>query len=156
MKTLLQLLLSCLLPAISHAQSYAPVEDRPPALAREFRGAWIACIYNLDWPSSSGLGAGTQQAELRDILDKIAALKMNAVIFQVRPQGDAVYSSSMEPWSASLTGTMGRSPGYDPLAYCIKRSPRPRHRGPCLVQSLPRAFQQFPASRRQPRHPHRT
>ncbi len=115
-------LVSFLLPAVLHAQNYAPVAERPPALAREFRGAWIACIYNIDWPSSPGLSAGAQQAEMRGILDKIVALKMNAVIFQVRPQGDAVYSSSMEPWSASLTGTMGRSPGYDPLAYCIKEA----------------------------------
>jgi len=68
------------------AQAYAPVADKPPGLTREFRGAWIACIYNLDWPSSSGLGAGQQQAELRAMLDKLAALNMNAVIFQVRPE----------------------------------------------------------------------
>ncbi|MES2924000.1 MAG: family 10 glycosylhydrolase [Verrucomicrobiota bacterium] len=107
---------------IAAAQNYAPVNDPPPALAREFRGAWIACIYNLDWPSSSGLDASTQQAEMRGILDKLAALKMNAVVFQVRPQCDAVYASAIEPWSSSLTGTMGRSPGYDPLAYCIQQA----------------------------------
>ncbi len=106
--------------AAASAQSYAPVDERPPALAREFRGAWIATIYNLDWPSSPGLSASGQQAELRGILDKIATLKMNAIIFQVRPQCDAVYASAIEPWTASLTGTMGQSPGYDPLAYCIQ------------------------------------
>lgn len=107
---------------LGYSQSYSPVNDRPPALAREFRGAWIASIYNIDWPSSTGLSASTQQTELRAILDKVAALKMNAVIFQVRPQCDAIYSSSIEPWSSSLTGTMGRSPGYDPLAYCIQQA----------------------------------
>ena len=108
--------------ASASAQSYAPVNELPPALAREFRGAWVATIYNIDWPSSSGLSAGEQQAELRGILDKIASLKMNAVIFQVRPQCDAAYSSAIEPWTASLTGTMGRSPGYDPLAYCVQQA----------------------------------
>ena len=103
-------------------QSYAPVSERPPALTREFRGVWIATVYNLDWPSSKGLGAAAQQAELRGILDKVAALKMNAVMFQVRPQCDAVYQSSLEPWSSWLTGTMGRSPGYDPLAFCIREA----------------------------------
>lgn len=115
-------LVSCLLTASAVAQSYVPVSSRPPAIAREFRGAWIACIYNIDWPSSSGLSASAQQAEMRGILDKLVALKMNAVIFQVRPQCDAVYSSPIEPWSTWLTGTMGRSPGYDPLAYCIKEA----------------------------------
>ena len=115
-------LLFYLVSSISQGQSYTPVNEHPPALAREFRGAWIASIYNLDWPSSPGLSAGAQQAEMCGILDKLAALKMNAVIFQVRPQCDAVYASSIEPWSASLTGTMGRSPGYDPLAYCIQQA----------------------------------
>lgn len=117
-------LLSCLLALVSTlcAQAYAPAGERPPPLAREFRAAWIASIYNLDWPSSKGLSAGAQQAELRAMLDKVAALKMNAVIFQVRPQCDALYQSSIEPWSPWLTGTMGRSPGYDPLAFCIREA----------------------------------
>jgi uncharacterized lipoprotein YddW (UPF0748 family) len=107
---------------IANAQSYAPSGERPPPLAREFRGVWIASVYNLDWPSSKGLSASAQQAELRRILDKVAALKMNAVMFQVRPQCDALYQSSIEPWSAWLSGTMGRSPGYDPLAFCIREA----------------------------------
>jgi uncharacterized lipoprotein YddW (UPF0748 family) len=44
------------------------------------------------------------------------------VIFQVRSQCDTTYASSIEPWSPFLTSTMGRSPGYDPLAYCIKEA----------------------------------
>lgn len=116
------LALSLLLTGPALAQSYAPVNDRPPQLAREFRGAWIATVHNIDWPSAKGLSPGTQQAELRNILDKVAALKMNAVVFQVRPMCDAFYQSSIEPWSPWLTGTMGRSPGYDPLAFCIREA----------------------------------
>jgi len=122
MLRLLALLVCLTFPALASAQTYVPVNDRPPPLAREFRGAWIACIYNLDWPSASGLSAERQQAELRAMLDKLVALKMNAVIFQVRPHCDAVYASSLEPWSPWLTGSMGRSPGYDPLAYCIREA----------------------------------
>ena len=116
------ILVSTALAGLAAAQTYAPVNDRPPQLAREFRGAWIATVHNLDWPSSKGLGASAQQAELLRILDKVAALKMNAVVFQVRPMSDAVYQSSLEPWSPWLTGTMGRSPGYDPLAFCIREA----------------------------------
>jgi len=116
------LFLFLVLVATARAQSYTPAGERPPALAREFRGAWIASIYNIDWPSSKGLSASAQQAELRAMLDKMAALKINAVVFQVRPQCDALYQSSLEPWSPWLTGTMGRSPGYDPLAFCIKEA----------------------------------
>jgi len=87
--------------------------------AREFRGAWVAVVHNIDWPSRKGLSAGAQQAELRSLLDRMASMNMNAMIFQVRPHCDAVYSSSREPWSPWLTGTMGKSPGYDPLKFCI-------------------------------------
>jgi len=101
---------------------YAPSNEAPPQLAREFRAAWVACIYNIDWPSAKGLSAANQQAEARAILDKLVSLKMNAVILQVRPHCDAIYSSKLEPWSPWLTGTMGRSPGYDPLAYWIREA----------------------------------
>lgn len=104
------------------SQNYVPSRERVPTALREFRGAWVACVYNIDWPSRKGLSAGSQQAELRRILDKMVSLKMNAMIFQVRPQADAVYRSRIEPWSPWLTGTMGRNPGYDPLAYCIQQA----------------------------------
>lgn len=108
--------------SLARGQGYVPVNDRPPALAREFRGAWIAAIYNLDWPSAKGLSGGEQQAELRTMLDRLAALRINAVMFQVRPHCDALYASATEPWSPWLTGAMGRSPGYDPLAFCIREA----------------------------------
>jgi uncharacterized lipoprotein YddW (UPF0748 family) len=104
-----------------NSQHYAPVSETPPQITREFRAAWVAAVYNIDWPSSSGLSATAQKAEARAILDKLASLKMNAVILQVRPHADALYQSSLEPWSPWLTGTMGKSPGYDPLAYWIEQ-----------------------------------
>ena len=91
-------------------------------VTREFRGAWVASVYNIDWPSRKGLSSSAQQGELRAMLDQMVRLNLNAMIFQVRPHGDALYKSSIEPWSPWLTGTMGRSPGYDPLAYCISQA----------------------------------
>ena len=112
----------CLLQASSlTAQNYVPVRDNPPPVTREFRAAWVAAVHNIDWPSTKGLSASAQQTEARAILDKLVSLKMNAVILQVRPHADALYSSSIEPWSPWLTGTMGKSPGYDPLAYWIQQ-----------------------------------
>ncbi len=111
-----------MLVGMAGAQSYVASREKAPSAAREFRAAWVACVYNIDWPPSKGLSARTQQAELRRILDKMASLRMNAIIFQVRPQADAVYRSGIEPWSPWLTGTMGRDPGYDPLAYCIQQA----------------------------------
>ena len=75
-------------------------------IPREFRGAWSACVYNIDWPSNKGLSAATQTAELRAMLDKMAKLRMNALIFQIRPNADAVYNSGIEPASHWISGTM--------------------------------------------------
>ena len=76
----------------------------PPPPVREFRAAWVATVGNSCWPSRSGLSTDQQKAELIAILDREAALRMNAVIFQVRPACDALYQSSIEPWSEYLTG----------------------------------------------------
>lgn len=93
--------------------------DDPPALKREFRGVWVATVANIDWPSKPGLPADKQKAELITILDKAVELKLNAIIFQVRPMADALYDSKLEPWSEYLTGTLGKSPGYDPLEFAV-------------------------------------
>jgi uncharacterized lipoprotein YddW (UPF0748 family) len=96
----------------------------PPPLVREFRGAWIATVGNINWPSKPGLPTDQQQAELRAILDNAVDLKLNAILFQVRPACDAVYKSDLEPWSEYITGTMGRAPEpfYDPLAYAVEQA----------------------------------
>lgn len=104
------------------AQAYRPVSERVPMVPREFRAAWVATVFNIDWPSKRGLSAAAQQAEMRKLLDRMASMKMNAIIFQVRPNADALYPSRLEPWSHWLTGAQGKSPGYDPLAYVIQQA----------------------------------
>lgn len=118
--------LACLLllAAVVSAQSYRPAREKPPLPAREFRGAWAAVVHNIDWPSAKGLSASAQRAEMVAILDKMASLNMNAILLQVRPHCDAVYASGREPWSHWLSGTMGKSPGYDPLKFCIDEAHR--------------------------------
>lgn len=90
----------------------------------EFRGAWITVVHNLDWPSKPGLPAAQQKAELAHLLDAAKSLGLTDVLFQVRPEGDALYRSSLEPWSRFLTGTQGKDPGYDPLEFCISEAGR--------------------------------
>lgn len=92
----------------------------------EFRGVWVATVYNLDWPSRPGLPAETQKAELLALLDRAAELHLNAILLQVRPASDALYNSSEEPWSQFLSGTAGVSPGYDPLAFAIEEAHKRR------------------------------
>jgi uncharacterized lipoprotein YddW (UPF0748 family) len=88
----------------------------------EFRGVWVATVGNIDWPSRKGLPADKQKAELMAILDKCVEVKLNAVIFQVRPMADALYKSDLEPWSEFLTGTAGADPGYDPLEFAVREA----------------------------------
>lgn len=97
-----------------------------PGPDREFRAAWVATVANIDWPSRPALPVAAQQREARAILDHLVALRMNAVVLQVRPQGDALYASRLEPWSSYLTGTQGEapSPSYDPLAFWIQEAHR--------------------------------
>ena len=102
----------------------AHTQDAPPPIQREFRGAWVATVANIDWPSKPGLSTWEQQAELVAILNRCVALNLNAVVFQVRPAADALYDSRYEPWSAYLTGVEGRAPEpyYDPLRFVIDES----------------------------------
>lgn len=109
---LLTLLLACLLPV---GFAWHEVKESPPTPATEFRGAWVAIVHNIDWPSRSGLSSQAQIAEFSSILDRARELNLNAIIFQVRPQFDAAYQSAKEPWSQWLSGKQGGSPGYDPL-----------------------------------------
>lgn len=100
--------------------------DAPPPVRREFRGVWVASVANIDWPSRPGLSTAEQQAELIALLDRSRQLNLNAVILQVRPAGDALYASQIEPWSEYLTGEQGRAPEplYDPLAFAVEEAHR--------------------------------
>jgi uncharacterized lipoprotein YddW (UPF0748 family) len=110
-----------LLSATIAAPASAFAQAAPPPIQREFRGAWVASVANIDWPSRPGLSTWEQQAELLAILNRCVALNLNAVVLQVRPAADALYDSPYEPWSAYLTGVEGRAPApyYDPLAFAV-------------------------------------
>jgi len=111
------------LPALVHAAllfTLPLLAADPPAVKREFRGVWVATVANIDWPSKPGLSPEAQKKEWDAICDRCVELKLNAVIFQVRPMCDALYKSDLEPWSGFLSGTPGKDPGYDPLTYAIE------------------------------------
>ncbi|WP_189951369.1 glycoside hydrolase family 10 protein [Streptomyces alanosinicus] len=99
----------------------AAAGGRPRADA-EMRGVWLATVSNRDWPSKRGLSAAAQRKELIAHLDKAHRDRLNTVILQVRPTADALWPSPHEPWSEYLTGTQGRSPGWDPLGTAVKEA----------------------------------
>jgi len=80
---------------------------------------WIATVDNIDFPSRKNLPINEQKAELLASLELAKKLRLNAVIFQVRPMADALYKSDLEPWSEFLTGKMGRAQSFDPLRFLV-------------------------------------
>lgn len=78
----------------------------------------------MDWPSRPGLPTDSAKRELIRILDHAAQTGLNAIVFQVRPAGDALYVSRIEPWSEYLTGRQGRAPdtAWDPLAFVVREA----------------------------------
>ena len=90
---------------------------------REFRSAWVATVWCLDWPETQAYGTNAelkQKQQLDRMLDSLKANNFNAINFQVRSMCDAMYESSFEPWSSYLTGTRGQVPTWDPLAYAVE------------------------------------
>jgi uncharacterized lipoprotein YddW (UPF0748 family) len=84
----------------------------------------VATVANINWPRTRDLSTEQQQRDAIEMLDFLKAHHFNAVIFQVRPQADALYESGLEPWSYYLTGTQGKAPApyYDPLAFWVKEA----------------------------------
>ena len=115
-KTIFLLLITLLLTSAVNARSRYP--------KREFRGAWIQCVNG----QFQGMPAEKMQQLLIRQLNSLQEAGINAIIFQVRAEADALYKSSYEPWSRFLTGVQGRvpSPYWDPMQFmieeCHKRS----------------------------------
>lgn len=103
------------------------IPENTPVVKREFRAIWVTTVFNLDWPSSSATRItndaeriSRMKSEFISILDKAQKLNVNAIILQVSPEADAFYKSNIVPWSRYLTGTLGKDPGFDPLAFAIE------------------------------------
>lgn len=110
-----------------------------PEPAREFRAVWIATVDNIDFPSKRTLNVGEQKAEILKMLDLAHELKLNGVVFQVRPMCDALYDSRIEPWSEFLTGAMGKPQNFDPLRFVVEEA----HRRGILVHAWFNPYRAF-------------
>lgn len=111
-----RLFISILLLLISASLLTINAQENPK---REFRGAWIQCVngqYLNKTPEQIRTMLSTQ-------LDALQKAGINAILFQVRAEGDALYKSSYEPWSRYLTGTQGVAPsdGWDPLEWMVEQ-----------------------------------
>ena len=103
-----------------------PVAGKTDQSREPMRGIWLATVSRLDWPPVSSANISdantrirVQQKALTDKLDKLKSLGINTVFFQVKPDGTALWSSKILPWSDVFTGNIGENPGYDPLQFML-------------------------------------
>ena len=116
-------ILICILSALAVCTPSASANERS---AVSFRGAWIATVANIDWPTPEAVGnTDLQQSEMIFLLDSLHSIGINAIIFQVRPTADALYRSEYEPVSHWLTGKQGswdEQKPWDPLQWTIEQA----------------------------------
>jgi uncharacterized lipoprotein YddW (UPF0748 family) len=122
MNTCLRLLLLSIAVFSSFA-SVAQTKRPNPSPPAELRGAWIATVANIDFPSRPGLSSAEIKVEFDSLMDILKGMNMNAVFVQIRPAGDAFYKSPTVPLSKFLVGRQGAMLDdslFDPLEYMIK------------------------------------
>ena len=97
-----------------------PAEETMILPKKEMRAAWVATVYELDWPMGE-YNVAAQKQKYIAYLDKFKQLNMNAVFVQIKGMGDAFYNSPYEPWSVAIAGygTRGKDPGYDVLKFML-------------------------------------
>ena len=97
-----------------------PSADPNPALpAGEWRAVWVSY---LEWAAMDFSTEDAFRAGVVQLLDNCTGLGLNTVLAQVRPFGDALYRSSLFPWSHLCTGVQGKDPGFDPLDVLLQEA----------------------------------
>lgn len=109
------LLCLCVYGTLSAVAQMLEATERYPK--REFRGAWIQVVNG----QFKGMSTDEMKQALIGQLDALREAGMNAIIFQVRPEADALYASRLEPWSRFLSGVQGQAPQplWDPMQFMI-------------------------------------
>ena len=109
------------IPAGNNAEPAPSPQAAPnPALpSGEWRAVWVSYLEfaEMDFSSESAF-----RADAAALMDNCLSLGLNTVIAQVRPFGDALYRSSLFPWSHLCTGVQGQDPGFDPLDVLLQEA----------------------------------
>ena len=88
----------------------------PQAGPEELAGVWVPYM-SLDTPEHT---QEAFEANFKRIAGLAKEKGLNALFVHVRPFCDALYASSLYPWSHLLTGQQGQDPGYDPLGFMVE------------------------------------
>lgn len=126
--------------------AYTPVAETPSDVEQaavpsvEARALWVP-----RWSYKS-------KSDVRTIVERAASANFNILLFQVRGNGDSYYSSVYEPWADRLTGTLGRYPGWDPLALAVEEAHSAGMELHAYVNVYPSWLGQKPPTSAVPRH----
>ncbi len=99
--------------------SGTPADPNPALPAGEWRAVWVSY---LEWAAMDFSTEDAFRAGVVQLLDNCTGLGLNTVLAQVRPFGDALYRSSLFPWSHLCTGVQGQDPGFDPLDVLLQEA----------------------------------
>ena len=103
----------CLLALLSvYAQAAAPFADT--------RALFVPCGEGGDFPSNGNLSAKALRGELEEICTYAKQAGYNAIAFEIRPEGGALYHSPVFDTSRFLVRTQGDYSFFDPLGELIK------------------------------------
>ena len=91
-------------------------DPQPTPVAELYSAMWVSY---LEWESVDFSSEAAFTADVSTIMANTVNLGLKTVIVQVRPFGDALYSSSLFPASHLLTGTQGVGVDYDPLTIMV-------------------------------------
>lgn len=86
------------------------------SLNDEMIGLWIPFM-SLTTPEKT---EDAFKENFKKIADSAKAKGINALFVHVRPYSDALYPSSVYPWSHIVTGQQGTNPNYDPMQFMIE------------------------------------
>lgn len=89
----------------------------------DYKAVWLSYLeFNGYRKSVKNNNESNFRKFYKHILQRIKTLGFNRIIVQVRPFGDALYSSEYFPWAACISGKQGQDPGYDPLKIMTEMS----------------------------------
>ena len=84
-----------------------------PEKKQEKRGVFVSYIELSSYLKGKSKKEANQ--EIKKMVSNIDELGFNMILLQVRTFSDAIYDSSIFPWSSTISGREGVSPGYDVL-----------------------------------------
>ena len=106
-------------PAAADSTPAPPADPNPALPAGEWRAVWVSY---LEWAAMDFSTEDAFRAGVVQLLDNCTGLGLNTVLAQVRPFGDALYRSTLFPWSHLCTGVQGQDPGFDPLDVLLQEA----------------------------------